>query len=214
MKNIIFLAPPAAGKGTFSNLLKDNYNYEHISTGDMLREEISKNTDLGQIVQEIMSAGKYVSDDIVIKLITQKLESIQGKSFILDGFPRTLNQAIVLDEILKNLKLDYQVIYLNVTEEIAKKRIMGRITCECGKSYNLNEEKLQPKISGICDICGKSLVKRNDDNEEAFKVRYESYLEKTEPIKDYYQNKHKLINIDANGYYLNVYQDIIEVITK
>lgn len=208
MKNIIFIAPPAAGKGTQSNLLKEKYDYIHLATGDMLREAIASGSELGKSVKSIIDSGKLVSDEIVIKLITDKLETT-NKPFILDGFPRTITQAISLDDILNQ---EYIVIYLDLSEEELIKRMSGRLTCKCGKSYNLNEEALKPKVEGICDNCGEVLVKRNDDNEESFKVRYNTFLENTEPILDYYEKKNVLYKIDVNRNFQDVFTDISKVI--
>lgn len=210
MKNIIFIAPPAAGKGTISERLKENLGYVHISTGDMLREAIKNKTSLGLIVESIMAKGEYVSDDIVISLIKDKLNSLDGKPFILDGFPRTINQALELDKNILNL--NYQVIYLEISKKEALKRALGRITCSCGKTYNLNVTNLKPKVSGICDACGQALRQRDDDNEEAFIIRYNNYMEKTKPIMDYYIEKNLLVMLDATKDMEKLYNDIIEVI--
>ena len=130
MKNIIFIAPPAAGKGTQSDMLKTKFNYYHISTGDMLREAINSGSELGLSIKSIIDEGKLVTDDIMIDLIKNKLNEIEGKPFILDGFPRTLNQASALGSMLDNLNItNYVTIYLKLDEEIAAKRILGRLTC-------------------------------------------------------------------------------------
>lgn len=208
MKNIIFIAAPAAGKGSFSNILKEKYNYTHISTGDMLRDAISSGSKLGEMVKNIIDKGNLVSDDIMIDLINNKLTEIKGKPFILDGFPRTLNQAISLDKITN----DFEVIYLDVSEEVALKRMEGRLTCSCGKSYNINHPDFMPKVSGICDKCGQKLIKRDDDNEESFKVRYASFIKNTKPLIEYYEDKGKLHIIDVNRNTMAVLNDILEVV--
>lgn len=208
MKNIIFIAPPAAGKGTQSTMLKENYGYNHLSTGDMLREVVSSGTDFGLQVKNIIDRGELVSDDIIINLINNKLAKIDGKPFILDGFPRTLNQAKSLDNMLDK---DYEVIYLDLTEEKAIERILGRLTCSCGKSYNLNVDNLKPKVEGICDGCGKELVKRNDDNVDSFKVRYKTFLDNTKPLMEYYEDKNKLHKINVNRNVEDIFKDIVDV---
>ncbi len=196
MKNVIFIAPPAAGKGTQSERLME-IGYEHISTGDMLREEISKNTVLGKEINEIITKGKLVSDELVFELITNKITNL-SKPFILDGFPRTINQAKLLDELFQKLNItNYEVVYLDVSLDVALKRALGRLTCSCGSSYNIYNENLKPKLENICDKCGKVLVKRNDDNEESFKVRFETFLNNIEPIKDFYREKGRLHIIDT-----------------
>lgn len=209
MKNIIFIAPPAAGKGTQSTMLKDKFNYNHLSTGDMLREAIASGSELGLKVKNIIDRGELVSDDIMIDLINNKLSSESGKPFILDGFPRTLNQAISLDKMLDD---NYIVIYLDLSEEEATNRIVYRLTCKCGKSYNLKTAGLMPKVDGICDVCGSELIKRDDDNLESFKIRYNSFLENTKPLIEYYENKNKLKKIDVNRNVEDIFKDIVDVI--
>lgn len=208
MKNIIFIAPPAAGKGTQSNMLKEKFGYNHISTGDMLREAINSGSEIGKEVKNIIDKGELVSDDLIIKLVKDKLTSTDGKPFILDGFPRTLNQAKSLDEILTD---DYIVIYLDLAESEAINRITGRLTCNCGKSYNVNIDKLKPKVDGICDNCGSKLIKRDDDNVESFKVRFKTFLDNTDSILKYYEDKEKLIKIDVNKDVQDIFESILEV---
>ena len=210
MKNIIFIAPPAAGKGTQSNLLKDKYDYVHISTGDMLREIVSSNTELGEVVKNIIDKGNLVSDDLIFELLKNKLSNIEGKPFILDGFPRTLNQALFLDN---NLKIEnYIVIYLELSKDDAVKRINGRLTCSCGKSYNLNDNNLKPKVTDICDVCGKKLVKRDDDNLEAFKIRFDVFLKNIKPLIDYYKDKNKLKVVNVNRDVNDIFREILKVV--
>ena len=208
MKNIIFIAPPAAGKGTQSNMLKEKFGYNHISTGDMLREAINSGSEIGAEVKNIIDKGELVGDDLIIKLVKDKLTSLKGKPFILDGFPRTLNQAESLDKILTD---DYIVIYLDLDESEAINRITGRLTCNCGKSYNVNIEELKPKVDGICDKCGSILIKRDDDNVESFKVRFKTFLDNTDSILKYYEDKEKLIKIDVNKDVQDIFESILEV---
>lgn len=209
MKNIIFIAPPAAGKGTQSNILKEKYDYAHISTGDMLREAINSGSKLGMDVKNIIDKGELVSDEIIIKLVAEKLASLKGKPFILDGFPRTLNQAIALEKIIDD---NYVTIYLDLSEEEAISRITGRLTCSCGKSYNINIDSLKPKIVGICDACGSNLIKRDDDNVDAFKIRFKTFLNNTEALLDYYNSKNKLVKIDVNREVSDIFNDISGVV--
>lgn len=211
MKNIIFIAPPAAGKGTQSQMLKEKYGYVHISTGDLLRAEIASNSCLGMEVKDIIDKGHLVNDELMIDIIKKKLTDIKGKPFILDGFPRTLNQAKILDDLLLD---DYEVIYLDLDKDIAIARIEGRLTCSCGKSYNLNDTELQPKVSNVCDNCGKKLIKRVDDNAEAFIVRYDSFLNNTKILIDYYKDKNKLHIVDVNRNINNIFEDISEIVAN
>ncbi len=210
MKNIIFIAPPAAGKGTQSNMLKEKYGYNHISTGNLLRAEIASGSTLGKEVKNIIDKGNLVGDDVMMKIIDKELTKTKGKPFILDGFPRTLNQAEFLDGIIDN---DYEVVYLKLSKDDAIKRIEGRLTCSCGKSYNLNYSDLMPKNSGICDNCGEKLVKRDDDNVDAYIVRYEGFIKNTEPLFDYYNTKNKLHVVDVNRNVNEIFKDISEIVT-
>ncbi len=211
MKNIIFIAPPAAGKGTQSNMLKEKYGYIHISTGDLLRLEIASGSKLGCEVKNIIDKGNLVSDELIIDIIKNKLIEIKGKPFILDGFPRTLNQAKVLDNIIDD---NYEVIYLDLDKDVAIKRIEARLTCSCGKSYNLNDDKLKPKITGICDNCGRKLVKRDDDNVEAYSIRYDNFLTNTKILVDYYNNKNKLHIVDVNRNINDIFNDISGIVAN
>lgn len=198
--NIIFIAPPAAGKGTQSSLLERYYNYMHLSTGDLLRKEMADNTELGTQIENIISKGELVSDEIITKLLKNELENINHQKFILDGYPRNLNQAQTLTEILKDLNINnYFVIYLDLDIETAKERALGRIFCpKCRASYNKYFQNLMPKENGICDKCHNELVQRTDDNEEAFKKRFQTYLNVTNPLLDYYRKINKLHVVDAS----------------
>ncbi len=196
MKNVIFIAPPAAGKGTQSKKL-ENLGYYHISTGDMLREEVNSSSKLGKEIDKLISLGSLVSDEIVFSLVEKKIKSLD-KPFILDGFPRTIEQAHLLNNLLQKLEIDeYEVIYLDITLEDALKRTLGRLTCKCGASYNLYNAEFKPKKEDICDICGSKLQRRSDDNEETFRVRFANYLKNTAPIIEYYRDIHKLHKIDT-----------------
>lgn len=198
MKNIILIAAPAAGKGTLSDLLVKKYDYLHISTGDLLREVSKENTELGQKIAKMLKNGELVTDEIVFELLENKLCQVD-KPYILDGFPRTINQAYKYDELIQKLNKDLGiVVVLNCDYEILKKRIVGRYLCkDCGSIYNTLTGVNTPKQEGICDNCGGDLYKRSDDNEESFKTRYETYLEKTKPLIDFYEKKGNLYYIDS-----------------
>lgn len=198
MKNIILIAAPAAGKGTLSDLLVKKYDYLHISTGDLLREVSKETTELGQKIAKMLQNGELVTDEIVFELLENKLRQVD-KPYILDGFPRTINQAYKYDELIQKLNKDLGiVVVLNCDYEILKKRIVGRYLCkDCGSIYNTLTGVNTPKQEGICDNCGGDLYKRSDDNEESFKTRYETYLEKTKPLIDFYEKKGNLYYIDS-----------------
>ena len=214
MENIIFIAPPAAGKGTISSLLEKNQGYVHISTGDMLREAINSGSELGIKVKNIMDQGQLVDDDLMISLIKDKLISIDGKPFILDGFPRTLNQAQQLNNIFeKNNINNFVVISLEIDYDIALKRSLGRVTCsKCGLSFNIYIDAMKPKQEGVCDGCGSILNRRDDDNEESFKVRFDTFLENNKDILDYYNKLDRLSTIDVNRDSDLIYKDILEIV--
>ena len=198
MKSIILLAPPAAGKGTQSELLCKKYGFVHISTGDLIREAVSKNDEMSAYLNAQMQAGKLVSDEIILKLLGNKLNEVNN-GYILDGFPRNVSQAIAYDELLRERHDELSaVIYLNVDYNLALKRIVGRISCpKCGHVYNDMIEENQPTVKGICNDCNTTLEKRKDDNEETFKVRFETYVEQTEPLIEYYKEKGVLYEVDS-----------------
>lgn len=212
--NIIFIAPPAAGKGTQSFLLEEKYNYKHISTGDLLRKEINKKTELGSSIKSIISKGELVSDKIITALLKNELKQLKHQKFILDGYPRNIAQANTLSEIFNELNIEnYGTIYLNLDEETAIKRALGRIVCsKCGASYNTYFKNLMPKEDGICDKCHNSLTQRSDDNEAAFKVRFKTYINVTNPVLDYYQEKGKLHVVDASEDAEEIFKNIIKIL--
>ena len=217
MKNIIFIAPPAAGKGTQSSLLVDKYGFIHISTGDLLRNEVASKTELGNKLEEIMSSGNLVDDEIVTELLKKRLSlKDTNVGYILDGYPRTLAQAHSLDSVLTELVMDIKaVIYLDMDVDTAMKRALGRITCpKCGRGYNKYEEVLKPKTEGICDDCGETLQSRSDDNESTFKNRFETYISNTQPLIDYYEEKGLLNKINNNGTPEETFKLIEEVINR
>ena len=181
MKSVILLAPPSAGKGVMGNYLIKNYGYKHLSTGNILREYALKDEELS----ERLKSGKLIDDEKIV----------------FDGIPRTLHQAKVLDIMLDSLnRLDYVVVYLDVTKDNLLNRVLGRMTCsKCGRTYNSRIDEFKPINEGICDDCKIPLVVRCDDNESSFMVRYQEYLENTEPIKKYYQDKGCLVVIDNNS---------------
>jgi adenylate kinase len=213
MKNIIFIAPPAAGKGTQSDLLVRKHGYVHISTGDLLRNEVAAETELGKSIKEILSSGKLVSDEIVTELLKNKLSEVQ-KGFILDGYPRTVKQAEALTKIAEelNIKLDV-AIYLAVDERTAMERALGRITCpKCNRAYNRYEPSLKPSKEFFCDDCNIELISRTDDTEETFKVRYDTCIENTEPLLDYYKGLGILNVIETSSTPESTFEKIEEVI--
>lgn len=217
MKNIMFVAPPAAGKGTQADLVVEKYNIPHISTGDILRNISKQDSEIGSYVYETLAAGKLVKDEITYQLIEDRLKQKDCKNgFIIDGFPRNIEQAIKYDEILNNLNMDIgNVILINIDKKTLEKRITGRRICEdCQSIFNINDETSAPQIDSICDNCGGRLYQRNDDNLEAFETRYKMYLEKTEPIIKYYKEKNVLYEVDGNDTVENVFKKIDKIISN
>ena len=197
--NLILLGPPGAGKGTQSARIVTVYNLVQISTGDILRAEVKSSTELGKIAKSLMDDGKLVPDNLIIDMISGYIEKEAGSNgFILDGFPRTEEQAKALDIMLleKDLKIDY-VIKLEVDEKALIERVVGRFSCgDCGKGYH---DKFAPtKLTNICDVCGsKNFVRRADDNVESMTARLVAYREQTEPILPYYEKKGALTIING-----------------
>ena len=197
---VVLLGPPGAGKGSLAGLLKEKYRLAHISTGDMLREEIKKGTALGTEIKNLISQGALVSDELVTKLVEQRIahDPDLKKGYMLDGFPRTVKQAQDLDKILAKTgaPLDFAM-NMEADSGLILRRLTGRRVCrKCGALYHLtNKPPLKP---GVCDLCGGELYQRTDDNEETIKSRMRVYQESTEPIIDYYAKQHKLKKLDGN----------------
>ena len=202
MKNIIFIAPPAAGKGTVSARVCDKYNIPHIGDGDLLRDEIKNSTKLGIEIKDAMARGEFVSDEVITKLLRKRLSNKDCKrGYILDGYPRNVTQAITYDKLLLELGFDLgKVILLDIDMSAAMKRALSRVVCsKCGLSYNLSNKDLSPIKEGICDSCGGSLKSRSDDTEETFINRFNTYMKETFPLIEYYDNKNNLVKIDVTN---------------
>ena len=213
--NIILLAPPAAGKGTEAQILTQEYSIPQISTGDLLREASKKDDKLSNEIRNIMEQGKLVSDEIIIELIKNRINKEDCKNgYILDGFPRTINQAKKYDDMLNEIdnKIDY-VFALDIDKDLAASRIVGRRTCpKCNRIYNINTESLKPKVDNLCDDCNVELTHRKDDNAETYEKRYNAYLEETAPLIEYYEKKNVLYHIDGNIDKNNTHKQIKEII--
>jgi adenylate kinase len=191
---IIFLGPPGAGKGTYASRLTPILGLPHISTGDIVRDEIKAQTELGKTIREYSDKGELVPDEIIIKLLAKRLKKPDcERGFILDGFPRTIKQTEALDKISK---IDL-VINVNVPDEIIIKRLSNRIICRrCGTVYN--KLTLKPKKDNICDECGDQLYQREDDKPEVIQERLNVYRKKTEPLIEYYKKKGLLKDVHCN----------------
>ena len=197
--NLVLLGPPGAGKGTQAKLLEDSRSLVKLSTGDMLRAAVAAGTELGRKASEMMERGALVPDNLVIKLIAERMDQGgAGEGFILDGFPRTIAQAEALDGLLKECgKALDSVIVMEVDDDALVERIAGRFACGyCGEGYH-DLYKL-PKVKGVCDRCGSAgFVRRKDDNEEVVRARLKAYHAQTEPLIDYYQQQGKVSAVDG-----------------
>ena len=201
--NIVIFGPPGSGKGTQAAAICERFGTRHVSTGDMLREAVKNQTELGQKAQSIMSEGKLVPDELVNGIVAEKVTELvsAGQGILFDGYPRNLDQARFLDATLsaEGSQVD-AVAVLEIAPEELVKRICGRRLCsnrECTGSFNVYF--MPPKVEGKCDVCGADLMQRKDDNEEALRERLEVYDGQTLPILDYYGEKDLLIRVDASG---------------
>ena len=190
---LVLIGAPAAGKGTQARKLIDRFQLAYISTGDMLREEVSRGTDLGNQANSIMASGGLVPDELIISIVNERIKQDDCKNgFILDGFPRTTVQAEKLDEMVK---LD-KAVYINAPDDVMLERITARETCpKCGASYN--KISLPSKKAGICDVCGEGLTQRKDDTLEAGKARLATFHEQSEPLVEYYNKQGILFEVDG-----------------
>ncbi|MBS5945386.1 MAG: adenylate kinase [Peptoniphilus harei] len=207
---LVILGPPGAGKGTQAEYIVKRYNIPHISTGDIFRENIKNNTELGKKAKSYMDKGLLVPDDLVIALVEDRLNKDDAKvGFLLDGFPRTVAQAVSLDSILdKNDEKLTKVINISVDPEILIERAVGRRVCKtCGMTYHVKFNP--PKEEGICDKDGTKLIQRDDDTEETVKTRISVYFDQTAPLIDYYRAQNLLVDIDGAKDIDKVFEDIV-----
>lgn len=213
---LIFFAKPNAGKGTYSQFVERTFGIKQVSTGDIIREEVAKNSVLGKKVGEIIKAGKLVDDETTLKLLEEKLKFTDlSKGIILDGYPRTMVQAKQLDELLKKLKEKLAAVYyFNASEQTIIKRSSGRVVCQnCKRIFN-NVTDLRPKIDGICDVCGGKLMQRDEDKPLVLRKRIEEYETQTKPLLDYYKKQGLLKEFDSNPEAVKVFPIIEKEIRK
>jgi len=194
------LGAPGSGKGTIGTEICDEFNLVHVATGDIFREEMKNQTELGKKAEEYISQGKLVPDEVTVGMVKSKLDKLEN--VLLDGFPRTIDQAKALEEYLKEKGKEITaVIDLEVPDKDIIKRTSSRVICsnkECGASYNTIF--MPPKVEGICDRCGSALTKRKDDNPETIKERLDVYHKNTEPLINFYKEENKLETIDIDIY--------------
>lgn len=204
---IVLLGAPGAGKGTQCKNIVSRYGLLHLSSGDILRRERAAGTELGRQAQSYMDSGALVPDQVIIEMMAKAIEEAPPSGFVLDGFPRTVNQAAELDKALAEagLKID-AVLNLEIDDEIVASRMTGRRSCpQCGAVYHI--ENLKPKTEGVCDHDGAQLVRRSDDSPEVVAHRLETYHQQTEPLVSYYKSNGTVYDFDAG-------QDVDEVRTS
>lgn len=210
---IIMLGAPGAGKGTQAKLIAEKYGVPHISTGDIFRANIKNGTELGKEAKTYMDKGQLVPDELTVKILLDRVaQNDCGKGYVLDGFPRTIPQAEVLDEALTKLgdKIDY-AINVDVPDENIINRMSGRRACvTCGATYHMVH--VPPKQEGICDTCGKELVLRDDDKPETVKNRLTVYHEQTQPLIDFYTKRNILKTVDGTRDMQDVFQAIVAIL--
>lgn len=194
--NMIFLGAPGAGKGTQAEVVCKELNIPAISTGNMLREAVKNGTEAGLKAKSFMDAGELVPDEVVIGILKDRIAQPDAQNgFILDGFPRTVEQAEALDKMGVNID---KVVEIAVSDEAITARMSGRRVCEgCGNSYHI--EFKPTKVEGICDACGAKVVQRIDDKPETVQARLKTYHEKTAPLKDYYEKRGKLVSVEGQN---------------
>ncbi len=207
---LILLGPPGVGKGTQASNIVGKYDIPHISTGDMFRTNIKSNTPLGVEAKGYMDKGLLVPDDLVISMVKDRLLEEDCKDgFLLDGFPRTIDQGVALDKELHemDIKLD-KVVNIQADKDVLIKRITGRRVCKsCGATYHVNH--LPPKVEGICDIDGGELYQREDDKIETVATRIEVYFKQTEPLIDYYKQKDLILDVDGTRGIKEIFETIV-----
>ena len=215
-REMIFLGPPACGKGTQTNRLAEYFNLPHVDTGSLLRAEIKSESENGKIAKQYIDKGQLVPVELVAKIIKDRLAQKDcEEGYILDGFPRSVEQADMLTKINEELdgdkEVSFKAVYFDLDQEILISRIVNRRSCpKCGEIYNIKFHP--PKTEGVCDKCGTELTQRKDDNEETAKARFETYFRETAPLVDYYKNKEVLRTIDANGTIDEVWERLLKVV--
>ncbi len=210
---IIMLGAPGAGKGTQAIKIADKYGIPHISTGDLFRSNIGNNTELGREAKQYMDAGKLVPDELTVRMLFDRVSNEDCKNgYVLDGFPRTIAQAEVLEEEVgkRDDRIDF-VINVDVPDDHIIRRMSGRRACpKCGATYHI--EHVPPKKEGICDSCGEQLILRNDDAPETVQKRLDVYHEQTQPLIDFYDKRKILRTVDGTKDLQDVFQEIVKIL--
>lgn len=210
---LVLLGPPGVGKGTQASAIVEKYNIPHISTGDIFRANIKQGTDLGVKAKEYMDKGLLVPDDLVVSIVKDRLTQEDCKAgFLLDGFPRTIKQAEILDQELVKMSINLdKVVNIYADKETLIERAVGRRICKtCGASYHIKFNP--PKVENICDIDGGELFQREDDTEETVATRIEVYQDQTQPLISYYEEKGTILNVDGTQPIDKVFEDIVKAL--
>ncbi len=212
--NIVLLGPPGSGKGTQAKMIADKYKVKHISTGDILRENVRNDTPLGKEAKKFMDAGKLVPDTLLIDIIKDRLAKPDVKNgWMLDGYPRTIPQAEAMEKIMPSLGQKLNVVLnIDVPDNELVDRLSGRRMCKCGASYHIQFNP--PKVPGKCDVCHGDLYHRDDDKAEAILKRLETYHNQTQPLIDYYSKKGLIADIKGTGNIQEISAEISKVLDK
>ncbi len=213
-KKVVLFGPPGSGKGTQAELLKERLGFEHYSTGEVFRDHIARRTQVGQMVEQFVTSGRLVPDELVLEVVSSFVRERSDRSIVFDGFPRTLAQAEGLDRVLAlcHTGVDLAVLVDLADDEVVK-RLTARRQCQrCGKIYNLTFSP--PGQEGICDKCGGELYQRRDDSERVIRDRLEVYHRQTKPLIEYYRNQQKLQEIDGSIGRDRVYQELLRLMAN
>jgi len=211
-RHLVIIGPPGSGKGTQAIRVAGELGIKHLSTGDILREAVKEETELGLKAKSFMEQGALVPDELMLELIATELDKLDGKGWILDGYPRTLPQAEALEKMLdeRGESID-KVLLIDVDPEVIVKRLTSRRVCpSCNAVYNL--ETLKPKVEGKCDKCGAELIIRPDDTEETVRNRLKVYEEQTAPVVEFYRNKGNLVPVKGEGSIEEITAEILRVL--
>jgi len=210
--NLVLLGPPGTGKGTIAKFIETSFKCTHVSTGDLLRDEVANKTNIGLKVEPIMKEGKLVSDSVVLDIMKKRLNELNG-FFILDGFPRNLAQGKMLDNLLNELKISLDVVLeIDSPSEVIVKRLSARRQCvNCKRIYGLD---VPSEKEGICDDCSGKTVLRADDNPEIVEKRLKLYTETTKPLSDFYKEKGLLVKVDGNRTLHEIFSEVEKTLKK
>lgn len=214
-KRFIIIGAPGSGKGTLASRVAAELGIRHLSTGDLLRDAVEKKTDIGRAAEDYMNRGALVPDETIVALLGEELETRGFDNWILDGFPRTLPQAEILESMLaeKGAAVD-RVFLIDLDPEIIVKRLTSRRVCpSCNAIYNLASEEFRPKVDGKCDKCGADLIKRKDDEEETIRHRLDVYEKQTTPVIEHYRRSGVLTEVDGSGGADRTAAEIIRIAT-